>query len=298
MIYLLLKGRIGNQLFMYAMAKAVQRNGEKIVIDDAEVLKMEWENSLPNYALPDVEYTHSHKTMARYGFVMQGIYLKFYHHFTRFADFWKKYHFEKKTQKIHEFAGIYLFENGYTDFTRRTKNILLDGYFQSPRFFEASRDDIICAYRVDPKEYADYPGLQEIENRNAVCISIKVEHNVGSSIYDVCNDGYWKAAIDYIVKNVENPLFFICSDNVEYVKSNLIDVTKYDVVCQSRDYPVYESLAVMSLCKHFIIGNTTFGWWAQYLSEHPDKIVVAPSRWMKVDMPIDVYQDNWHLIDV
>lgn len=78
----------------------------------------------------------------------------------------------------------------------------------------------------------------------------------------------------------------------------MIDCEKYDVVTQSKEFTVVESLAVMSKCKHFIIGNTTFGWWAQYLSENDDKIVVAPSRWMNVDMPIDIYQDNWHLIEV
>ena len=54
----------------------------------------------------------------------------------------------------------------------------------------------------------------------------------------------------------------------------------------------------MAECKHFIIGNTTFGWWAQYLSEFENKMVIAPSKWMAIDMPIDIYQNNWILIEV
>lgn len=145
------------------------------------------------------------------------------------------------------------------------------------------------------KEYTWDKICRQYEN---VCISVKVEHNVGSSMYDVCSMEYWESAIEYITRTVENPLFFICSDNVEYVLRNLIDATKYDYVVQDKNVPVYVSLAVMSECKHFIIGNTTFGWWAQYMSQNPNKIVVAPSKWMAVDMPIDLYENNWHLIEV
>ena len=143
-----------------------------------------------------------------------------------------------------------------------------------------------------------YPDIVKIRNRNSVCISIKVQHNVGNSIYDVCNDGYWQKAINYICQNVEDPLFFICSDNVEYVKENLIDCTKYDAVFQNPKIPVNVSLSIMGQCKHFVIGNTTFGWWAQYLCKYDKKIVVAPSKWMKIDMPIDIYQNGWHLVEV
>ena len=78
----------------------------------------------------------------------------------------------------------------------------------------------------------------------------------------------------------------------------MIDASKYDYVVQDKSKPVYVSLAAMSECKNFIIGNTTFGWWAQYLSKTDNKIVVAPSKWMSVDMPIDLYEDGWHLIEV
>lgn len=117
-------------------------------------------------------------------------------------------------------------------------------------------------------------------------------------MYDVCSNGYWEAAIKYILEHVSEPLFFICSDNVEYVKEHLIDFDKYDVITQDTSYPVHISLAVMAQCKHFIIGNTSYGWWAQYLSQNSDKIVVAPSRWYGINVPCDIYQENWHIIEV
>ena len=126
-----------------------------------------------------------------------------------------------------------------------------------------------------------------------------MQHNAGNEMYDVCSKEYYEKAIYYITNNVENPLFFVCSDNVDYVKDNLIDTNKYDVICQSKDFPVHVSLAVMARCKHFIIGNTSFGWWAQYLSNVNDKKVIVPDRWYNNmgEWQYDIYMNNWIIID-
>ena len=55
----------------------------------------------------------------------------------------------------------------------------------------------------------------------------------------------------------------------------------------------------MSACKHFVISNSTFSWWAQYLSRNQDKVVVAPSRWRNGSYTQDIYLDSgWLLYDL
>lgn len=298
MIYLILRGRIGNQLFMYAFANSLRRNkNELIIIDDAEVLEMGWENSLVNYNLPNVKYVHQRQYFS--AFFPTLLIDKFHRKKIYKMPYMEKYNYESSKKNMYQRIGYMACENGYMHFDRCTKNVLLDGYFQSEKYFVYSRNDIKKQYNLNNNILLQkYPGISDIRNRNSVCISIKVEHNVGSALYDVCTKEYWEKAINRMIEKVDNPLFFICSDNVDYVKNNLIDCDKFDVIEQDRKSPVHVSLAAMSQCKHFITGNTTFGWWAQYLSENDSKIVIAPSKWMKVEMPIDIYQSNWTLIDV
>ncbi len=302
-IYLPLQGRIGNQLFQYAFARKIQLNAEnnpKIIMDDSDILRCNWENSLLYYNLPNVEYVHENILEKKYKYSSQYFLRKIYRLFTRKKNYVKKYNIEKRMNTFFNKNGMFFCENGFIETNLNYKKpIYIEGYFQSHKYFDDIKEDLMNLFNGKQFEgYEEYQGIEQLRERNSVCISVKVEHNVGSSIYDVCSINYWKEAIQYIIDNVDNPFFFICSDNVDYVLTHLIDASKYDYLIQDKSKPVHVSLSVMSECKHFIIGNTTFGWWAQYLSKSENKIVIAPSKWMSVDMPIDIYEDNWHLINV
>ncbi|MBP3803801.1 MAG: alpha-1,2-fucosyltransferase [Oribacterium sp.] len=302
-IYIPLQGRIGNQLFQYAFARNIQIQNpdlKKIIIDDSDVLRLKWENSLVYYNLPNVEYVHNNIIESEPVFSKVKNIRKAYRFLTKNKDYDKKYKIENRIQPLLNKCGLFICENGYLSNSLGNSNpVYLEGFFQSEKYFEKIKDDIKQLFAPEQFiEIENYPNIEHIINRNTVCISVKVEHNVGSNMYSVCGVEYWKRAIDLIVNKVKDPYFFICSDNVDYVLENLIDPEKYEYTCQSKEFPVHISLSVMAQAKHFIIGNTTFGWWAQYLSKNDDKIVVAPSRWMAIDMPIDIYQEGWHLIEV
>ena len=302
-IYLPLQGRIGNQLFQYAFARKLQLempNNPTIIMDDSDIIRCNWEKSLMYYDLPNVEYIHESILENRFVMSKQYFLRKIYRVLTRKKNYMDKFKMESKLNPFFNKSGLFFCENGYMEQHLNIKKpIYIEGYFQSQKYFNEIKADLLTLFDgTQFPDYDKYPGLYKLRERNSVCISVKVEHNVGSSMYDVCSMKYWEEAIQYVIKNVDNPLFFICSDNVDYVLEHLIDASKYDYVVQDKSKPVYVSLAAMSECKNFIIGNTTFGWWAQYLSKADKKIVVAPSKWMSVDMPLDLYEDSWHLIEV
>lgn len=308
MIYLLIRGRIGNQLFQYAYARRIQSEYEKqgreckIIIDDMGNIPMNYTNSLINYDLNNVEFVNNHNKLYREISLYPAYAInKITEYIEKNKSGSEQQNFECRYQKLFNSFGLIRCTNDYIEIIPKyRKNILMDGYFQSEKFFEPVKDEIINTFSLTDKIGGlPYPNIGKIINRNTVCLSIKVQHNVGNKMYDVCNDGYYSKAIQYIIDRVDNPLFFVCSDNVQYVKEHFIDCSKFDVVEQSYDYPVHISLAVMALSKHFIIGNTSFGWWAQYISRNDDKIVIAPSRWYGNDTPYEnIYLSNWKIIDV
>lgn len=306
MIHVSLVGRIGNQLFIYAAAEAFRQQrgkNEKIVFYDETILNQGWRNSLLDYELENVEYVHDYKkrplVTKMQSFVVSRLFKVLRH------KKWKEIAcIEKRVQPALSFLGIRTSRYGESPEIKvpYTRNVWMTGYFQSTRYFEDIAPMIyrILTYRLPLLREKGY--VQQLEQRNSVCISIKVEHNAGNPIWDVCGKDYYTQAIEYVIQNVPDPLFFICSDNVQYVLDHYIDVNKYDCIGQENGLPVSDALTIMSVCKHFVIGNTSFGRWAQILSQNPNKIVVAPNRWFRdEDMQTDdLYEENpnWHLIDV
>lgn len=103
-------------------------------------------------------------------------------------------------------------------------------------------------------------------------------------------------AIEKIKCIVENPVFFMFSDDIQWVRENVNTgcLTYYE---DGTD-PVWEKLRLMSACKHFIISNSTFSWWVQYLSRNGDKIVISPSRWFNNDYKSPLIDEKWIKIEV
>lgn len=301
MIFVDLKGRIGNQLFIYSVAECLRhrrKKDEKIIFFDKDIVDRNWYNALKDLNLKNVEFVHEKSgvpLITRFQMYLTFLFYQFCNNNERH----ERYQYEKKYQHLINRLGVIACYNGYVDTSSLWKGpVYMLGYFQSDKYFSEItlelREKILSASKdLCEKEY-----VRKICGRETVCISVKVEHNAGDPQYDVCSRDYYVKAINLLLSKVKNPLFFICSDNVQYVLENLIDVSKYDYVCQENDLSVLDSLNIMGMCKHFIIGNTTFGWWAQYLSSFPDKIVIAPRPWTRIDEMDYIYCKGWETIDV
>lgn len=111
----------------------------------------------------------------------------------------------------------------------------------------------------------------------------------------ICTTDYYNGAVEYLRTKVDNPSFYIFSDDLEWCKSNL-DIPNAVFVDWNRGADSWQDMYIMSKCKHNIIANSTFSWWGAWLNSNPDKMVIAPSVWWN-GLKDDVVPNTWIRID-
>jgi hypothetical protein len=115
----------------------------------------------------------------------------------------------------------------------------------------------------------------------------------------VCGNDYYSEAIRIIKEKVDKPVFYVFTNrpkDFEYIQNNFRFDT--DVKLMNNGNPDYEDLRLMCSCKHQIMSNSTFSWWAQYLNPYPSKIIVAPcmhNKHNKWNLQC-LFLDSWVLV--
>ena len=115
-------------------------------------------------------------------------------------------------------------------------------------------------------------------------------HPNSSVVHGLMPMEYYEEALNVVAKKVKKPRIYVISDDTEWCEANL-DFAHPTKIVEHVPDKGYEDMRLMSLCRHHIIANSSFGWWAAWLCPNPDKIIVAPARWL-----IDTSRDTTDLI--
>ncbi len=159
----------------------------------------------------------------------------------------------------------------------------LDGYWQHESYFSGIRGVLLrdFAFKESPDD-ENRTMLARIISENAVCTHVRRGDYTtpnGRAFHGVCEVSYYNEAIRHIQERVSNPHFFVFSDDPQWVVSNLPGVERMTIVTHNCGGSATEDLRLMMNCRHFIIANSSFSWWAAWLANAADKIVVAPKQW-------------------
>ncbi|MCP3973307.1 MAG: alpha-1,2-fucosyltransferase [bacterium] len=109
---------------------------------------------------------------------------------------------------------------------------------------------------------------------------------------------YYERAVDLIRQWVPDSEFFVFSDDPEWARTNLhLDVRRVEFVDINSEAAPHEDLRLMSSCKGHIIANSTLSWWGAWLSERPEKCVIAPKYWFSGVAESARIPDQWVTLD-
>lgn len=159
------------------------------------------------------------------------------------------------------------------------------GYFFDLRYFDDIRQ--LLQHEFSLKEKIKLPcELRTILNREDT-VSVHIRRGDFLKLdRDISGSGYYERAFAYMKERIDSPYYLIFSDDTEWVKANM-DIPGEKLFVSGMGFADYEELTIMKHCRHNIIANSTFSYWAAYLNANEGKTVVCPKGWRTKTIPKD-----------
>lgn len=162
-----------------------------------------------------------------------------------------------------------------------------EGYWQHEEYFRDSADQIRSDLRVIGEHDAMNVALAaRINAVDAVCLHVRRLHGVPNTPAAAplaenarlhVDLDYYTRAMARVAEAVRAPRFFVFSDYPDWARAHLRSPLPMEFVTHNGPDKDVEDFWLMTQCRHFVIANSTFSWWAAWLGSAPDKHVIAPA---------------------
>jgi hypothetical protein len=271
-------GGLGNQLFQYAMGRRLAlASGVPLVLDHLSGFPRDYYRR--KFSLD--------KFNIQCGFVPErASYANWTGRMRRRIDRWRnagrpleqKYYVQENSAQNLERELLEL---------RVQRRVFFEGYWQHEEYFRDCAQTIQEDFQLKVEhDAANVEMAAKINAVNAVCLHVRRLHGVPQStsaqplmISTKLHVGpdYYQRALDWMAHRVPNPHFFVFADYPEWARENVHTRAPIEFVTHNGPDRDYEDFWLMSQCRHFIIANSTFSWWAAWLGQGGGKQVVAPA---------------------
>lgn len=173
------------------------------------------------------------------------------------------------------------------EFIKNNKEFVFCGYWQRPCFYETEIPTVreifnliadgISTKNIGTDRNRDY--LKTIQSCESVSLHVRRGDYVDNWLHgNISTRGYYQNAVSYFESKYPLVHFFVFSDDMEWCKCNICFHSECTYIVGNETDEKYD-LLLMSRCKHNIISNSSFSWWAQVLNSNKSKIVVTPECW-------------------
>lgn len=162
-------------------------------------------------------------------------------------------------------------------------NVLLDGYWQSYKYFEDYRRDVLRVYNLSTsRSSVNQKLLSAIESSNSISIHVRrgdYTQKAGRSYHGLMPISYYRRAISIMRRSITKPSLFVFSDDIKWCKDNVRFGLPTAYIDNNGPNKGVDDMKLMAACRHNIIANSSFGWWAAWLNQSPGQKVIAPKKW-------------------
>lgn len=297
MVIIQLIGGLGNQMFQYALYLQFQHLNKEVKVDDVAGFV---EDAKRDPALSAFGITYE-KADPKVIEKMLDASLLFWHRVKRKLFGRKRKSYFEEDKRFH--PEIFTWDDIY-----------LEGYWQTEKYFSAVEDKVRAAFDVD-KLFAlkeeDAPlfpegsklqariqaYLQEITDTQSVSLHIRRGDYLtpaNQALFGgICTEAYYKEAMRRMREQYPGCRFFLFTNDKEWAKKQSADQASTDVtVVDLPEGCDHQEFALMSKCKHNILANSSYSWWASYLNNNPHKTILAPPKWLNGWDCQDVYRED------
>lgn len=268
MIKVILQGGLGNQMFEYAAAYALARRNNVPFALDMSYMDVFGHKSwcrpyeLSVFALHNsCTFTHMHYLAVRF--------------LPRLRTWCRKRGIAT--------LGRYVFELECLDKAPKCNSLILFDYFANAHLFEQYREELLRAFTFAEKpNKANATMLKEIDETDSVAVHIRrgdYLNNANANVFYHPTVEWYRQVMKKMEAQVKAPHYYFFSDDIAWVKEQFADVQNATFVDCNHGKEAYNDMRLMRACKHNIIANSTFSWWAAWLNTNPQKIVIAPKRY-------------------
>ena len=179
----------------------------------------------------------------------------------------------------------------------KNKSVIFDGYWQSEKYFYENKNFIKKEFLKSRKNIKNmYKGYETV----AVHIRLGDYLDFPKSRKDhfVCDFKWYLKAINFLNLKKKRLRFLFFTNDHKYLNENFVFPNNIDYQISSEKKDAHVDLLEMSYCKHFIISNSSFSWWASYLGEDKESFVIAPKFWYpgKLTIKEQIFRSNWILL--
>ena len=273
-----LKGGLGNQMFQYALGYTLSKIKKVPLAFDLRLMEEHKIKPSPRNVPRDFD-------LDIFGIKKDVVSKK---DLIKTLQFPNSYRLRKYISLILDKLNLFIFFEKKRIFDKRVfdnnfKNIYLDGLWQSEKYFKDYREEILRIFNFDKinKKEKNINFLKKIDVSKSICLNVRRTDFINNPEHNVVNVDYYKNAILKFQNILGNNFkIYVFSDDLEWCKKNLRFINSINFVeHEFAGYKFYDYLYLMSCFKNFIIPNSSFGWWACWLSRYKDKIIMTPERW-------------------